>query len=46
LKPSKEQLEKGLWGNYERNECLRLQIDSKKTFLALIVKAKALTLSM
>jgi hypothetical protein len=41
LKPSKEQLEI-IYGEImnEVND-LRLQIDSKKTFLALIVKAKA-----
>jgi hypothetical protein len=39
LKPSKEQLEKVYGGLKEVND-LQLQIDSKKPFLALIVKAK------
>ena len=41
LKPSKEQLEKVYGGIMKEVNELRLQIDSKKTFLALIVKAKA-----
>jgi hypothetical protein len=41
LKPSKEQLEKVYGGIMKEVNDLRLQIDSKKTFLALIVKAKA-----
>jgi hypothetical protein len=41
LKPSKEQLEKVYGGIMKEVHELRLQIDSKKTFLALIVKAKA-----
>ncbi len=41
LKPSKEQLEKVYGGNMKEVNELRLQIDSKKTFLALILKAKA-----
>jgi hypothetical protein len=40
LKPSKEQLEKVYGRNMKEVNDLRLQIDSKKTFLALIVKAK------
>jgi hypothetical protein len=41
LKPSKKQLEKVYGGIMKEVNGLRLQIDSKKTFLALIVKAKA-----
>ncbi len=41
LKPSKEQLEKVYGGIMEEVSDLRLQIDSKKTFLELIIKAKA-----
>jgi hypothetical protein len=41
LKPSKEQLEKVYGGIMKEVNDLRLQIDSKKPFLALIVKAKA-----
>jgi hypothetical protein len=41
LKPSKEQLEKVYGGIMKEVNNLRLQIDSKKLFLALIVKAKA-----
>ncbi len=41
LKTSKEQLEKVYGGIMKEVNDLRLQIDSKKTFLALIVKAKA-----
>jgi hypothetical protein len=41
LKPSKEQMEKVYGGIMKEVNDLRLQIDSKKTFLALIVKAKA-----
>jgi hypothetical protein len=41
LKPSKEQLEKNYGGIMKEVNDLRLQIDSKKTFLALIVKTKA-----
>jgi hypothetical protein len=41
LKPSKEQLEKVYGGIMKEVNELRLQIDNKKTFLALIVKAKA-----
>jgi hypothetical protein len=41
LKPSKEQLEKVYWGLMKEVNDLRLQIDSKKPFLALIVKVKA-----
>ncbi len=41
LKPSKEQLEKVYRVLMKEVNDLRLQIDSKKTFLALIIKAKA-----
>jgi hypothetical protein len=41
LKPSKEQLEKVYGGIMKEVNDLQLQIDSKKPFLALIVKAKA-----
>ncbi len=41
LKPSKEQLEKGYGGIMKEVNELRLQINSKKLFLVLIVKAKA-----
>ncbi len=41
LKPSKEQLKKVYGGIMKEVNDLRLQIDSKKPFLALIVKAKA-----
>ncbi len=41
LKPSKEQLEKVYGGMMTAVNELRLQISSKKTFLPLIVKAKA-----
>jgi hypothetical protein len=41
LKPSKEQLEKVYGGIMKEVNDLRLQIDSKKPFLALIVKAEA-----
>jgi hypothetical protein len=41
LKPSKEQLEKVYGGIMKEVNNLRLQINSKKPFLALIVKAKA-----
>ena len=41
LKPSKEQLEKVYGGIMKEVNELRLQIDSKKPFLALIIKAKA-----
>ncbi len=41
LKPSKEQLKKVYGGIMKEVNDLRLQIDSKKNFLALIVKAKA-----
>jgi hypothetical protein len=41
LKPSKEQLENVYGGMMTAVSELRLQIDSKKTFLPLIVKAKA-----
>jgi hypothetical protein len=41
LKPSKEQLEKVYGGIVKEVNDLQLQIDSKKPFLALIVKAKA-----
>jgi hypothetical protein len=40
LKPSKEQLEKDYGGFMKEVNDLQLQIDSKKPFLALIVKAK------
>jgi hypothetical protein len=40
-KPSKEQLEKVYGGIMKEVNELQLQIDSKKPFLALIVKAKA-----
>jgi hypothetical protein len=40
LKPSKEHLEKVYGGIMKKVNYLQLQIDSKKTFLALIVKAK------
>jgi hypothetical protein len=41
LKPSKEQLEKVYGGNMKEVNELRLQIDSKKPYLVLIIKAKA-----
>ncbi len=41
LKPSKEQLKKVYGGIKNKVNKLRLQIDSKKPFLALILKAKA-----
>jgi hypothetical protein len=41
LKPSKEQLEKKYGGIMKEVNDLRLQIENKKPFLALIVKAKA-----
>ncbi len=41
LKPSKEQLEKVYGGIMKEVNDLQLQIDNKKPFLALIVKAKA-----
>jgi hypothetical protein len=41
LKPSKEQLEKVYGGIMKEVNELQLQIDSKKPFLALIIKAKA-----
>jgi hypothetical protein len=41
LKPSKEQLEKVYGGIMKEVNDLRLQIDSKKPFLALIFKAKS-----
>ncbi len=41
LKPSKEQLEKVYGGIVNEVNDFRLQIDSKKHFLALIIKAKA-----
>jgi hypothetical protein len=41
LKPSKKQLEKVYGGIMNEVNYLQLQIDSKKPFLALIVKAKA-----
>ena len=41
LKPSKEQLENIYWGIMKEVNDLRLQIDSKKPFLALIIKTKA-----
>jgi hypothetical protein len=40
LKPSKEQLEKVYGGIMNEVNVLQMQIDSKKPFLALIVKAK------
>jgi hypothetical protein len=41
LKPSKEQLEKVYGGIMKEVNEMRLQIDIKKPFLALILKAKA-----
>jgi hypothetical protein len=41
LKSSKEQLEKVYGGIMKKGNDLQLQIDSKKPFLALIVKANA-----
>jgi hypothetical protein len=41
LKPSKDQLEKVYGGILKEVNNLRLQIDSKKPFLALIIKAEA-----
>ncbi len=46
LTPSKEQLEKVYGGIMKEVNELRLQIDSKKPFFALIVKAKASILTL
>ena len=46
LKPSKEQLEIVYGGIMKEVNDLRLQIDSKKPFLALIIKAKASILTL